>query len=70
MEPWTVLKLGKEYIKTVCCHPSIYHEKRWAGDSQVGIKIVRRNINNLRYADGTTLMTELVLLNCGVGEES
>ena len=25
---------------------------------QVGIKIVRRNINNLRYADDTTLMTE------------
>ena len=25
-------------------------------DSQVGIKIVRRNINNLRYADATTLM--------------
>ena len=23
-----------------------------------GIKIVRRNINNLRYADDTTLMTE------------
>ena len=27
-------------------------------DAQVGIKIVRRNINNLRYADGTTLMAE------------
>ena len=26
--------------------------------AQVGIKIVRRNINNLRYADGTTLMAE------------
>ena len=25
---------------------------------QVGIKIARRNINNLRYADDTTLMTE------------
>ena len=25
---------------------------------QAGIKIVRRNINNLRYADDTTLMTE------------
>ena len=25
---------------------------------QAGIKIARRNINNLRYADGTTLMTE------------
>ena len=27
-------------------------------DSQVEIKIARRNINNLRYADNTTLMTE------------
>ena len=27
-------------------------------ESQAGIKISRRNINNLRYADGTTLMGE------------
>ena len=27
-------------------------------ETQAGIKIARRNINNLRYADGTTLMTE------------
>ena len=27
-------------------------------DSQAGIKIARRNINNLRYADATTLMAE------------
>ena len=27
-------------------------------ETQAGIKIVRRNINNLRYADDTTLMTE------------
>ena len=27
-------------------------------DSQAGIKIARRNINNLRYADDTTLMAE------------
>ena len=27
-------------------------------EAQVGIKIARRNINNLRYADGTTLMAE------------
>ena len=26
--------------------------------SQAGIKITRRNINNLRYADDTTLMAE------------
>ena len=27
-------------------------------ESQAGIKIARRNINNLRYADDTTLMAE------------
>ena len=27
-------------------------------ETQVGIKIVRRNINNLRYADDTTIMSE------------
>ena len=27
-------------------------------EAQAGIKIVRRNINNLRYADDTTLVTE------------
>ena len=27
-------------------------------EAQVGIKIARRNINNLRYADATTLMAE------------
>ena len=27
-------------------------------ESQAGIKIARRNVNNLRYADDTTLMTE------------
>ena len=27
-------------------------------ESQAGIKIARKNINNLRYADYTTLMSE------------
>ena len=27
-------------------------------ESQAGIKIARRNINNLRYADDTTLLEE------------
>ena len=27
-------------------------------EAQAGIKIVRRNINNLRYADDTTIMAE------------
>ena len=43
-------------------------------DSQAGIKIARRNINNLRYADNTTLMAErkgeLKSLLMNVKEES
>ena len=27
-------------------------------EAQAGLKVARRNINNLRYADDTTLMTE------------
>ena len=30
----------------------------WLEEAQAGIKIARRNINNLRYADDTTLMEE------------
>ena len=30
----------------------------WLDEAQAGIKTVRRNINNLRYADDTTLMAE------------
>ena len=43
-------------------------------DSQAGIKIARRNINNFRYADDTTLMgerkKELKCLLMKVKEES
>ena len=43
-------------------------------EAQAGIKIARRNINNLRYADDTTLMTEseeeLKSLLMKVNEES
>ena len=36
----------------------MHHDKLWAGRSRTGIKIARRNINNLRYADDTTLIAE------------
>ena len=36
---------------------SIYADSQ-LDESQVGIKIVGRNFNHLRYADDTTLMTE------------
>ena len=46
----------------------------WLDEAQVGIKIARRNISNLRYADDTTLMAEseeeLMSLLIKVKEES
>ena len=32
--------------------------KAWLDETKAGIKIARRNINHLRYADDTTLMAE------------
>ena len=52
------------YIKAVYCNPAYllihreHHAKCWAGGTQAEIKIAGRNINNLRYADDTTLMAE------------
>ena len=52
-------KLRKEY-KVVYCHPVYltYTQSTSLDESQAGIKIARRNINNIRYADNTTLMGE------------
>ena len=56
--------MGKEYVKSVYCHPAYvtYAECiiRNAGldEAQAGIKIARRNISNLRYADDTTPMAK------------
>ena len=36
----------------------IHHGKPWLEEAQARIKIAGRNINNLRYADDTTLMAE------------
>ena len=65
MEQWTCSKLGMEYVKAIYCHPayltSIAEYIMWnAGlnEAQAVIKIAWRNINNLKYADGTTLMAE------------
>ena len=64
MQQLTGPKLGKEYDKAILspCLFNLYAEyiMRNAGleEAQAGIKIVGRNINNLRYADDTTLMAE------------
>ena len=58
-------KEEKEYVKAVYCHSCLFnlyaeYIMRNAGleEEQAGIKIAGRNINNLRYADDTTLMAE------------
>ena len=66
MEQWPGSKLGKEYAFVHCtlspCLVNLYAEYiMWdAGldQSKAGIKIAGRNLNNLRYADDTTLMAE------------
>ena len=64
MEQQTGSKLGKEYDEAIYCHltyltsmPSA-HVKCQVNESQAEIKILGRNINNLRYADDTTLVAE------------
>ena len=56
--------MRKEYVKVVYCHP-IYlthmQSTSWVtglDEAQARIKILGSNINNLRYADDTTLMAE------------
>ena len=63
MEQWTGSKLKKEYVKAVYCHPAYLYaeyiiQNAGLDDSQAGIKISGRNINNLSYTDDTTLMAE------------
>ena len=48
MKDWTASKLRKEYII----------QNAGLDSWKAGIKIAGRNINNLRYADDTTLMAE------------
>ena len=64
MEQWTSSKWRRSpsrlYIVTllILLVYRVHYVKCWAGWSTAGIKMARRNINNLRYADDTTLMAE------------
>ena len=56
---------GKEYVKGCILSPCLFNlfaeyimRNARLGEAQAGMKIARRNINNLRYADDTTLMAE------------
>ena len=55
---WTGSKLRKEYVKAVCCHPAYLTYMQNTSCEMPGINIAGKNINNLRYADNTTLMAE------------
>ena len=76
MEQQTGSKLGKQYLKAVYCHPPYLNSMQNTNldEAQARIKIARRSINNLRYADDTTLMAEseeeLKSLLMNVKEES
>ena len=66
MEQESGSKLGKEYGKAVCilspCLFNLYAEyimqNTRLDEAQAGVKYSRRSINNLRYADDTTVMAE------------
>ena len=61
MEQWAVSKLGKVYIKAVYFH-SVYLTYMQSTSCEIPgwtkHKISGRNINNLQYADDTTLLAE------------
>ena len=65
MEQQTRSTLGEEYIKAILSPRlfNLYAEYiLWntrLDEAQAGIKIARRDINTLRYADDTTLMAEI-----------
>ena len=64
MEKQTGSKLVKKYVQAVYCHPAYLTYAEYImrnprlDEAQAGIKIARRNINNLRCADDITLMAE------------
>ena len=65
MEQQTGSKLGKEYIKAVYCHPDYLTSTQSTSWEMLGwmkhnleSRLPRETINNLRYADDTTLMAE------------
>ena len=65
MEQQTGSKSGKEYVKVIYCHPAYltymqstsWETLDWK-KHKLESRLPGRNINNLRYADDTTLMAE------------
>ena len=60
----TASRYEKEYVKAVYCHPAYLTYMQSTSWEMLGWRenklelIAERNINNLRYADDTTLMAE------------
>ena len=50
--------MSRLYIVTLLTNAEYIMRNAWLFKAQAGIKIAGRNINNLRYADDTTLMAE------------
>ena len=67
MEQWTKLdKIGKGVHQGCLLSPCLFNlyaeyimQNPGLDEAQAGIKIVRKNINNLKYADDTTLKAEV-----------
>ena len=65
IEQQTGSRLGKEYIKAVYCHPVYLTYMQSTSCEMLGwmkhkleSRLLGENVNNLRYADDTTLMAE------------
>ena len=65
MEQWTGSKSTKKLCQGCILSPCLFNfyaeyimGNARLDEAQAGIEIARRNSNNLRYADDTTLMTE------------
>ena len=65
MEQQDWFQIGREELQGCIFSPclfNLYAEhimwNTWLDETQAGIKIARRNINNLRYAADTTIMAE------------
>ena len=68
MEQQTGSKLGKEYVKAVLLSPCLFNlyaeyilQNARLDESQAGIKIAGRNINNLRYAESKEELKSLLM---------
>ena len=67
MKQWADSKLGKEYVKAVYCHlaylciflhAEYIMQNAGLDETQAGIKITGRSINNLSYADDIALYSK------------